>query len=261
MHSSLSWILIFAIPASAGLILLAPRVIDLLYGSDYAPAAPALAILALDIPLLFLISFFGNVTAAVGWSDRLPASISVQQASMLLSTWRSYRQFGILAAASVTIATDVISAAVFLILLERRMGLPRSGYRLPQIAAGTAVMMAAVLLLRSMPLPVVIGISGFVYLIVANQLKLLNLLSLFEGRPSRTATRDNSRILDRRSRLWWCRHNQDRRLLDEESSSSVMAIRAAAAGAELQIKRKADWWRAHGNTVRVITADPYLFRD
>ena len=31
-----------------------------------------------------------------------------------------------------------------------------------------------------------------------------------------------------------------------------------ATGAELQIKRKADWWRAHGNTVRVITADPYL---
>ena len=181
VHSSLSWILIFAIPASAGLILLAPRVINLLYGSDYAPAAPALAILALDIPLLFLISFFGNVTAAVGL-ERPAAGIYLGAAGLnVVLNLALIPAFGILAAASVTIATDVISAAVFLILLERRMGLPRSGYRLPQIAVGTAVMMAAVLLLRSMPLPVVVGISGFIYLIVANQLKLLNLLSLLRA--------------------------------------------------------------------------------
>ena len=49
-----------------GMALLAPRIIDLLYGSAFAPSQVSLIILSFDIPLLLLTAFCGNITAATG---------------------------------------------------------------------------------------------------------------------------------------------------------------------------------------------------
>jgi O-antigen/teichoic acid export membrane protein len=178
VRSSIRWMLLFSIPASAGMSLLAPRVIALLYGSGYSSAGPALAILAWDIPLLLLNSFFGNVTAAIGL-ERPAAKIYLGSAGLnVVLNLLFIPTFGIVAAATVTIATDVISAGLFFALLRRAMGMVDLGRTASGVAAATALMGVVVWLLGSTALPIVIVAGGVVYALAAMRLGVLDIAAL-----------------------------------------------------------------------------------
>lgn len=173
--TSLHWMMLFSIPAATGLALLAPRIIVLLYGADYAESAPALAILAWDIPLLLLNAFFGNVTAAVGL-ERPAARIYLGSAGLNLALNLAFiPSFGIIAASWVTVATDVISAVIFVILLHRNMALGQALTHLPRAGLATLVMALVVWVGASLPLLAVIALGVAVYLGMAITLRLIDL--------------------------------------------------------------------------------------
>lgn len=169
---SLHWMLLFSLPAATGLAMLAPRVIGLLYGPGFAASAPVLAILAWDIPLLLLNAFFGNVTAAVGL-ERPAARIYLGSAVVnLVLNLALIPTFGILAAAWVTIATDSISALIFIVLLRRQMAIHGVLAKVPKIGVATGLMVAFMLVADGLPLAMIIVAGATVFLVSSGVLRL-----------------------------------------------------------------------------------------
>lgn len=178
VNGTIRWMLLFSVPASAGMCLLAPRLIALLYGPEFVDAGPALAIIAWDIPLLLLNSFFGNVTAAVGL-ERPAAKIYLLSAGLnVVLNLMFIPSFGIVAASAVTITTDVISAGIFYVLLRREMGMAELGRTATGIVTATVLMAVVVWLLGGAALPIVIGAGALVYGLTAIRLGVLDLAAL-----------------------------------------------------------------------------------
>jgi O-antigen/teichoic acid export membrane protein len=171
-------LLLFALPAAAGLALLAPRIIALLYGPDYAPAASAFAILAWDVPLLLLLSFFGNVTAAT--ERERPAAmvfLGCAAANVVLNL-ALIPAFGINAAAAVTVLTDVLCIVALLLLVRRTVALAPLARDAARMCAITAVMALAVWFAGPLPLAAVIAVGALTYGLLAVWAKLIDLHAL-----------------------------------------------------------------------------------
>lgn len=175
IESGLRWMIALAVPAGIGLAMLSDRVIDVLYGPEFLPAATALAILAFDVPLMLLNSFFGNVTAATGL-EKPAAGIYLGSAGLnVVLNLLLIPTFGIIAAASVTIATDFLSLVVFVVLLRSRLTSPTNWLGVPQVAIACGLMAAGIWLTRDLALPGVILVGGIIYLAAALRLGAIDL--------------------------------------------------------------------------------------
>ncbi len=160
---STHWLMLFTLPAAAGLSLLAPRVVGLLYGAEFSGAAPALAIIAWDIPLMMLLAFYGNVTAAVGLERPAARIYLIASGANLVLNLLFIPAFGIIAASIVTIVTDLITGGLFLRLLREQLELRRGYATYLRMALATAGMSAVVWLAAPLPLALLIGVGAAVY--------------------------------------------------------------------------------------------------
>ncbi|RIK44328.1 MAG: hypothetical protein DCC58_08435 [Chloroflexi bacterium] len=174
VRASTHWLVLFTLPAAAGLSLLAPRVIRLLYGAQFDAAWPALAIIAWDIPLLMLLAFFGNVTAAVGLEKPAAKIYLVASAVNLALNLALIPLFGILAAAAVTIVTDVITGVLFLALLRDQLELRRTSGAYLRMVLATGAMALIVWVANPLPLAVVIGMGTLAFIVFALALGLVD---------------------------------------------------------------------------------------
>lgn len=187
VRASTHWLVLITLPAAAGISLLAPRVVELLYGADFSGAWPALAIIAWDIPLLMLLAFFGNVTAAVGLERPAARIYLIASGVNLVLNLALIPTFGMLAAAAVTIVTDVITGALFLRLLSGQLELRRTRGAFVKMALATGMMGAVVWAGAPLPLAVVIALGAAVYgaLVLALGLVDRSLASAVLGRVRR----------------------------------------------------------------------------
>lgn len=178
--AALRWLLLFAIPSTVGLSLLAVPVIALLYGPAFAPAAPLLALIAWDIPLLLFTAFCGNLSAAIG-RERAAAGIYLLSASLNLAlNLALIPTFGVFAAAWVTLATDGLTALLFLALLRDQLALRQLAAAALRISTASGLMAVVVLFTRGLPLPVPVVAGAAVYLALALSLGLVEVAHLRE---------------------------------------------------------------------------------
>lgn len=167
------WLALFGLPAAVGLWLLAEPITQLLFGTAFLPSAPVLAILAWDIPLLLFTAFCGSVAVAVG--KEWPTAQIYLLCTILnvgLNLWL-IPQYGIIAAALITICTDTVSALLFLYLLRAQIQLRRIGARLVRIGIASALMGLVVWWGRELPVVVIIGIGGMIFGVLALALGLI----------------------------------------------------------------------------------------
>lgn len=178
VQTSLRWMVTIAIPAGVGMSLLAPRIIGLLYGRNYEPAAPTLALIAWDIPLVLLLAFLGNVTAATGL-ERSSARIYLVSAGLNLALNLAFIPiYGMIAAAAVTVGTDLLSVAMYLILLRQSVPVPALARVLIRVSGAALVMGAVLMLTDALPLFALIIVGGGLYLLIAVCLRLLDVQTL-----------------------------------------------------------------------------------
>jgi O-antigen/teichoic acid export membrane protein len=170
-----------SVPAGIGLSLMAGRVVSLLYGPDFAAAAPVVAIIAWDIPPFLLLAFFGNVTAATGL-ERPAAAIYVASATLnVILNLTFIPLYGMHAAAAVTVASDLLTASLFFVLLRESLRLDASAVLLvARIAVSVLAMAAGIRLAHELPLAITILTGGAVYLAFAVPLRLIDLASLLD---------------------------------------------------------------------------------
>jgi O-antigen/teichoic acid export membrane protein len=174
VRSSIQWMALFSLPVAVGLSVLAPRVVALLYGSDYVPAGQALAFLSWDVPPLLFVAFCGNVTAAVGLER--PA-VRVYLAAALLNVVLNVLlipPFGLLGAAGVTVLTDALAGARFFYLLNRELAVGDITLVLAKTTAAAALMGAVVWSIQDLALPLVVLAGALSYGLLATVLRAVH---------------------------------------------------------------------------------------
>lgn len=186
---SIHWLTLFAIPAGVGVSILAPSIVVLLFGGSFAPAGPTLALLAWDIPLMLINAFYGNLTAAIGLERPASRIFLVSVALNVLLNILFIPGFGRQAAAAVTLATDLLSALAFFVLLNRHLTLDDVRPLLGKTALAAGLMAVAVWLARDLWLPIPIALGAAIYGLIALRLDLFDreLLGWLRGRAMSVA--------------------------------------------------------------------------
>jgi O-antigen/teichoic acid export membrane protein len=174
VRKSVLGLALFALPIPVGISILAPRIIDLLYGSAYGPAAAVLALLCWDVPLRLFNAFCGNITIATGL-ERQAARIYLLSAVLNVAlNLAAVPVLGMLGAAGITILTDSICAIRFHRLIQQHICIDKYEASLARIALAAALMGLFVWLVRPLPLPLVIACGVLCYGIAVWRLGLVN---------------------------------------------------------------------------------------
>lgn len=185
---------IMSLPIAVGTALLSHQLIVLIYGSDVAPAADALAILIWVLPAITLTSLCGAISTVLH-RERASARVALINASFnfMLNLWAVPR-YGIVGAATMTVATEVLGLVQFTFLLRDTFSLKLiwSVFRPPLLAA--AVMGGVVWFASGLPVLLVIPLGALVYagmLLLSGGITLTEIRDLagtiggvFQRRPS-----------------------------------------------------------------------------
>jgi O-antigen/teichoic acid export membrane protein len=149
-------VLLGVVPVAATLALLAPEVVQIVYGPRFAPAAPALAVLAWAAIFMFLGSLHGtllialNAERTLAWLSPIAAAVSLSANAWLIG------RAGIVGASWATLATEALVGIVCLFAVHRRLGAPRLQALVWPAASGGAV---AVVLTAGPALPLPVRVS------------------------------------------------------------------------------------------------------
>jgi O-antigen/teichoic acid export membrane protein len=167
------WLVLLVLPTSAGLSLVAPDVVRLLYGISFAPADAVLRVLAWDITLMLVVAYFATVCAAVG-RERVAAWVYL--GGILLNTIVSIAvitAFGRTGAAISNIVIDGSSTIVFAVILSRNGWIIFDPSRLARMSVATGLMGVIVWICRPLPLPVEMAVGASTYVVLAVAFGLL----------------------------------------------------------------------------------------
>ncbi len=168
VRASVYWMIVFAVPAGAGLALLASRTVSFLYGANFESAVPVVAIIAWDIPFVILLSLFGNITAAIG-RERPAAAIYVGSAvANIILNFMFIPRFGMYAAASITVLSDLATVILFFVLLQGILPFhPHLSSALVRVSMATGLMAVALWLTPDISLVLAIILGATIYILAA----------------------------------------------------------------------------------------------
>ncbi len=162
-YRSVKFIMLLSLPVAVGGTLIAGPLIHFLYTAEFAPAASALEIIIWDVPVLMFAAFCGNMTTIVG-EERWAALIyGLSAVTNIVLNLYAIPHYGILGAAVVTVATDVVSSVLFYYLLKRKLKLPDMGGIIIRVLIASGIMGVIVAFIRHLNLFIVIAAGMLVY--------------------------------------------------------------------------------------------------
>jgi len=167
-------IVMIGLPIAVGGMLVADPLIHLLFTDEFAPAIPAFQILVWDVPFILFAYFCGNMTTIVN-KERVAARINTINAiANIVLNLIFIPRYGIIAAAVITVVTDILAALQFHFALSREMQLPNLMPMLLRLVIGAGVMGLAVFLASTMPLFVQIAVGVVTYALMVLAMKVLD---------------------------------------------------------------------------------------
>ena len=164
-YRSVRAIALVALPMAVGGTLVARPLLTMLYGQEFEPAALIFQVIVWDVPLIMYASFCGNMTTIVN-AERSAARIyAINAVANVVLNMIFIPRYGVVAAAAVTVVTDLLAAVQFQFLLSRRLHLPQIGGYLVRVALAAASMAVPVYLASGLHMLVQIGIGIITYLV------------------------------------------------------------------------------------------------
>ncbi|MBN9391129.1 MAG: flippase [Chloroflexi bacterium] len=163
---SVRYLWMLGLPIAVGTTFIAERLIVLLYGEPYAPAGMVLQILIWVLPVLVLTTLCGAVTT-VFHLERKTARINIINATfnILLNLW-AIQNYGLLGAAFMTVATEVLGLAQFMVLLRGHLAVSRVVIELLHPIIPVIFMASLLILLGELTVFLEIPLAGGFYLLV-----------------------------------------------------------------------------------------------
>ncbi len=158
----LRYLMLVALPIAVGGFIVAAPLIGLLFGADYAPAAPLFAILIWVLPLMFLSEFLGYVVVIAGREALVARAIIVSSSVNVVANLIFIPIYGVLAAAIITVITEAVLVVQYVWLMRDLLGRMQWG-AFVRSALAVAAMAALVYLTRDLPVLATITLGGALY--------------------------------------------------------------------------------------------------
>lgn len=154
-----------AIPTAVGGLILSPKIINWLYGGGWAASVPVFSVL-IGLPVfIFINCVYGNALAAAGRQKISAQAVALAAALNIFLNFLFIPRYGIVAAAAVTLFTEIAEGVYLHTFAGKFLGLNilKTYFVKPLVAA---VPMAMLLFLLPVDLGVLPGIicGGFIYL-------------------------------------------------------------------------------------------------
>ncbi len=164
LERTLTVVFILALPLTAGGILLAPQIIQFLFGSEYLPGVPSFRILMLTLLIDFPVVIFSNAAFAYHRPKVLTVYAAIGGISNVILDFLLIPPFGIIGSAWATFLAQIFSNFYLRRELRRETHF-RIFPHLSTACLATLAMAGVVLLLNSFGLPVILTITlgGLVY--------------------------------------------------------------------------------------------------
>lgn len=162
----LRFALLLAVPAGVGVALVAPRLIDVLYGPGFEASAQILRLLALALTCSILKSVFEVFLMA---SEQQRARVRMQVIAAVINAMALIALIplvGVVGAAVATTLSEALLAALLGAQLIRRLGWPRLGGRLTAVAVGTLAFVLPALVWSGPPLWLTVVLAVVLYVAV-----------------------------------------------------------------------------------------------
>jgi O-antigen/teichoic acid export membrane protein len=162
-HRSLRMIVLVSLPLAAGIWLIAPGLVNLIYGQEFAESAEILRYLSLLILIAFLQNVLGTFLTA---SDRQVERTRGQWYAALVNGAGNLiliMLLGIRGAAIATLFSETLLVLIFVVRLKALFGWPRLGSRPFIGATASAAFCLFFLYFSSIPMFLVIPLSAVIY--------------------------------------------------------------------------------------------------
>lgn len=164
---SVKFIAVLSLPAAMGAMIIAYPAVGMIYNASTLPAAGVLQVIIWDVPLLMFTALCGNMSYVVRVEKDAARIYGINALANIVLNLIAIPRYGILGAAVVTVATDLIGAIQFYIALNRHLRLPDLRGTLLKVGGSTLVMGAALWLAQSWPVVVMVAIGVVVYALSA----------------------------------------------------------------------------------------------
>ena len=119
LEKSSKYLFILALPISAGIFLLADRIILLIYGAEFAPAAIALQILSLYLPLRVISHVTGWTLASINREPLRALSAGIALSLNICLNFILIPIFGIAGAATATVISQTLLFALYFYFVDK----------------------------------------------------------------------------------------------------------------------------------------------
>jgi O-antigen/teichoic acid export membrane protein len=155
--------ILFGLPASAGLWLIAPEMIILLFGSDFESSILVLRVLS---PLLVLAFFRLLLSVFLMGCDRQPIRTKCEWLAAGLRIFAAViviPVFGLIGAALAAVGSEIVLVALFVAALKPVVGMPKVAARVAISGIATAAFLVPFALVPQLRLAVVLPASVLIY--------------------------------------------------------------------------------------------------
>lgn len=168
---ALRYLMLLALPVAIGGWALAGKMIPLLYGAEFAPAALAMQIVIWVVPFMYASEFLGYIVVIANREKIVARSVIISTLVNISLNSLFVPRYGLIAASVMTVVTEVVLVGQYLWILRAQLARINlvKGFLKPLMAA---VLMGAVLLLVREPL-------GFLWSFVVGVVVYGGLLLLF----------------------------------------------------------------------------------
>jgi len=161
---ALRYLMVIALPISAGMWLLADQLVQQLFTPTYMPAVAALQVVIWTVPLMFASEFLGYIVVIQGREGRVAQALLLSTTFNVALNLILIPRFGLIGAAVMTVLTEALLVAQYVWSLRGILRSLHWGRILlrPTIAVGA--MAGAIHTARDLPLVVGALIGGAAYL-------------------------------------------------------------------------------------------------
>jgi O-antigen/teichoic acid export membrane protein len=173
-YRSVKIILLISVPMAVGGMVVAEPMILFLYGEEFLPSVIALQILIWDVPFLMFNAYCGNITTVIGKEKEAARIYSINAVANIVLNIIFIPLYGMIAAAVITVVTDLIGSLQFHYLLRDIMKLPNMTSILVRVIIASAGLGLAVYAAGELNWFILIGIGIIVYGILALLLRLVS---------------------------------------------------------------------------------------
>lgn len=165
-YRSVKFLVFLGLPLAIGGMILSGKIINFAYGSEYAVAALAFAILIWDTPLLMYTSLCGNLTTSINLEKRAAFIYAAEAGINIALNLLLIPQYGIIAASFVTVATELTGALLFYVLFRRELGSGLGFWHIMRLVLASVIMGVIVYALLGFHVIIIVGVGAVSYLVL-----------------------------------------------------------------------------------------------